>query len=39
MRKTQKVMNKPVYFGLSISELSKIAMYNFWFDYVKPKYG
>ena len=32
-------MNKSVYLGLSILELDKILMYEFWFDYVKPKYG
>ena len=32
-------MNKPVHLGLSILELSKILMYEFWYDYVKPKYG
>ena len=32
-------MNKPVYVGLSILELSQIVMYEFWYDYVKPKYG
>ena len=32
-------MNKRVYLGLSILELSKILMYEFWYDYVKPKYG
>ena len=32
-------MNKPVYLGLSILQLSKILMYEFWYDYVKPKYG
>ena len=31
-------MNKPVYLGLSILELSKILMYEIWYDYVKPKY-
>ena len=31
-------MNKPVYLGLSILEISKIVMYEFWYDYVKPKY-
>ena len=31
-------MNKPVYLGLSILELSKILMHEFWYDYVKPKY-
>ena len=32
-------MNKPVYLELSILELSKILMYQFWYDYVKQKYG
>ena len=32
-------MNKPVYLGLSILDLSKTVMYEFQYDYVKPKYG
>ena len=32
-------MNKHVYLGLSILELSKTEMYKFWYSYVKPKYG
>ena len=32
-------MQKPAYLGLSILELSKILMCDFWYDYVKPKYG
>ena len=32
-------MNKPVYLGLSILELSKILTYEFWYDYLKLKYG
>ena len=32
-------MNKPVYLCLSILEISNIVMYEFWNDYVKPKYG
>ena len=39
MSKTELLMNKPMYLGLSILELSKILMYEFWYDYVKPKYG
>ena len=31
-------MNNPVYLGLSVLELSKILMYEFWYGYVKPKY-
>ena len=32
-------MNKPADLGLSILHLSKTAMYEFWYDYIKPKYG
>ena len=39
MRKTQIIVNKPVYLGLSILELSDTVIYEFWNDYVKPKYG
>ena len=39
MRKTQILMNKPVYLGLSILNISKTVMYEFWHDYVKLKYG
>ena len=39
MRKTQILMNKSVYLSLSILNLSKTAMYEFWYDYVKSKYG
>ena len=39
MTKTQVLMNKLIYLGLSILDLSKTIMYEFWYDYVKPKYG
>ena len=32
-------MNKAVYLGLSILDLSETLMYEFKCDYVKPKYG
>ena len=32
-------MNKPIYLGLSILEISKILMYEFWYDYMKPNYN
>ena len=38
MRKTQILMNKSFHLGLSILDLSKTVMYEFWYDYVKPKY-
>ena len=31
-------MNKPLYLGLSILELSKILRYELWYDHVKVKY-
>ena len=31
-------MSKPVYLGLSILELSKVLLYQFWYDYVKLKH-
>ena len=39
MKKTKLKMNKPIYLGLSILEISKILMYEFWHDYMKPKYN
>ena len=36
MKKTEILMNKPVYLGRSILELSKILIYGFQYDYVKP---
>ena len=38
MKRTKVKMNKPIYLGLSILEISKILMYEFWYDYMKPKY-
>ena len=32
-------MNKPIYLGQAILDLSKTLMYEFWYDYMKPKYG
>ena len=34
----QIVINKSVYLELSLLELNKILMYEFWYDYVKRKY-
>ena len=39
MNKTKVKMNKSIYLGLSILEISKILMYKFWYDYMKPKYN
>ena len=40
MRKKTKVkMNKPIYSGMSILDITKTLMYEFWCDYFEPKYG
>ena len=39
MKKTKVKMNKPIYLGLSILEISTTLMYEFWYDYMKPKYN
>ena len=39
MKKTRIKINKPLYLGASILDISKMLMYKFWYDYVKPKYG
>ena len=39
IKETEILINKPVFLGLSILELSNILMYEFWYDYVKRKYG
>ena len=38
MKKTKVKMDKPIYLGLSILEIIKTLMYEFWYDYMKPKY-
>ena len=38
MKKIKVKVNKPVYLGLSILEISKTLMYEFWYGYIKPKY-
>ena len=38
MKKSNVKMNKPVYLGMSILHISKTLMYEFWYDYIKPKY-
>ena len=38
MKKAKVKMNKSVYSGMSILDISKTLMYKFWYDYIKPKY-
>ena len=39
MKKTKVKMNKPVYLGMSVLDIGKTLMCEFWYDYIKPKYG
>ena len=39
MKKVEVKMNKPIYLGQAILDISKTLMYEFWYDYNKPKYG
>ena len=39
MKKLVVKMNRPIYLGQEILDISKTLMYEFWYDYIKPKYG
>ena len=39
MEKVKLTYNKPVYVGLTVLELSKTVIYNFYYEYIKAKYG
>ena len=39
MKRTELVLNKPIYLGMSILDISKNLMYNFHYSYIKPKFG
>ena len=39
MKKARVKMTKPLYLGMSILDISKILMYEFWYNYIIPKYG
>ena len=39
MKITQILLNKPVYLGLSISDLGETVMYEFWYNNIQPEYG
>ena len=32
-------MNKPIYVGQAVLDISKTLMYKFFYDYLQPKYG
>ena len=39
IKKVEVTMNKPIYLGQAILDISKTLMYEFWYNYIKPKYG
>ena len=39
MKRMKVKMHKPIYLGLSMLDIRKILMYEFWYDYMKPKYN
>ena len=38
MKKTQILMNKPIYLNLSMLNQTEAVIYEFWYGYIKPKY-
>ena len=38
MKNTKVKINKPTYLGISTLDISKTLMYEFWYDFIKPKY-
>ena len=38
IKNTRVKMKKLIYLGMSILDISKTLMYEFWYDYIKPKY-
>ena len=39
IKKTRVKMTKPLYLGMSVLDISKILTYEFWYNYIIPKYG
>ena len=39
MKKTRVKMTKQLYLGMSVLDISKTLMYEFWYNYIRPKYG
>ena len=39
MKKIEVKINKPIYLGQAVLDLSKTLVFEFWYDYLKPMYG
>ena len=39
MKRTQILINKPMYLGLSILKINEIVIYEFWYDHAKLEHG
>ena len=39
MRRSVVMLDKPIYLGAAILDLSKIVMYDFWYSYAKPTWS
>ena len=39
VKKTEVRINKPLYLGQGVLDLSKTLLFEFWYDYIVPKYG
>ncbi|XP_051167626.1 uncharacterized protein LOC127285571 [Leptopilina boulardi] len=39
LRKTEILMNKPIYIGFAVLDVSKLLIYDFHYDYMLKKYG
>lgn len=39
LQRTHLIMNKPIAIGMAILDISKLTMYSFLYDFLKPKYN
>ena len=39
VKKSKLILNRPIYVGMSILNISKAHMYDFFYNHLKPKYG
>ena len=39
MHKDHILFNRPIYIGMCVLDLSKILLYDYYYEHLKPKYG